>query len=116
MVVKLLNGYFLAAWTQGGFKPKTVSDRDGLLFSLTNRRAFEPAKPNARVVAYDDFFIIFGNSELRLKTQDNKVFSNFGVNNGYFNSRGEKVDCLLGSGTNREVEFEAYEFFQLKFK
>jgi hypothetical protein len=55
------------------------------------------------VIAYDDFFLIFGNSELRLKALDNKVFSNFAINNGYFNPRGEKVNILLGSGGVREV-------------
>ena len=51
---------------------------------------------NKRPVTYDDFFIIFGNSELRIKSLENKVFSNFGINNGYFNNRGHKVDYFLG--------------------
>jgi hypothetical protein len=45
-----------------------------------------------------------GNSEIRLKSQNKKVYSNFGVSNGYFDSKGEKVDILLGSGGAREVE------------
>jgi hypothetical protein len=93
-----------------------VSDKDGLLFSLTNRKVFEPLKANSKVITYDEFFLIFGNSELRLKKNEKKVFSSFGISNAYFANRGEKIDVLLGSGTAREVELNDYEIFELKFK
>ena len=57
-----------------------------------------------KAIVYDDFYLIFGNSELRLKSLEKKIFSNFGINNGYYNNRGEKVNVLLGSGELREVE------------
>lgn len=47
------------------------------------------------VVSYDDFFFIFGNSELRIKTQERKLFSNFAVAASTFDSMGaQKVDFL----------------------
>lgn len=49
-------------------------------------------------IVYDEYYIIFGNSELRIKSQENKIFSNFGISNGFYNSNGFKVDVLLGSG------------------
>lgn len=36
------------------------------------------------------------------------MFSNFGINNGYYDSQGEKVDVLLGSGKTRELELKSY--------
>jgi hypothetical protein len=98
VVVRLLNGYALAAWTELPFRPKGSGDGDGLIISLSNRKVFEPVQARSRAIVYDDFYLIFGNSELRLKTQDDKVFSNFGVNRGYYAARGEKVEMLLGSG------------------
>ena len=114
-MIKLANGYVLGAWTQGSYHPKMVSDKDGLIFSLTNKKVFELRELNKRAIAYDDFFLIVGNSEIRLKSQDKKLFSNFAISNGYYNNRGEKVDYLLGSGTLREVDMETFEVFQLKF-
>lgn len=69
VIVKLKNGKIVGAWSEGSFQPKMVSDKDGLIFSLTHRKAFEPIERNRRAIAYDDYFLIFGNSELRLKSQ-----------------------------------------------
>lgn len=58
----------MAAWTEASFKPKMKSSHNGLLFSLTNRKVFRLLKENTKAITYDEFFLIFGNSELRLKT------------------------------------------------
>lgn len=85
--------------------PKMVSDRDGLIISLTNRKFFTLVAENKRAIIYDEYYLIFGNSELRIKSLDNKVFSNFAINNSYYASRGEKVTVLLGGGPqDREME------------
>ena len=55
--------------------------------SLTNGVSFE-LKPKMKPVTFDDYFIIMGNSELRIKFQDDKIFSNFGLNNGFFDNKG----------------------------
>ena len=64
--------------------------------ALTIKEVFTLLEANKRAISYDDFFIIFGNSEVRLKTGEKKMFSNFGINNGYFNTRGIPVSALLG--------------------
>ena len=64
-------------------------------------------------MAYDPFFLIFGNSELRLRFGDKKVYSNFGVANGYFLSKGDNVSNLLNEGRTNEVPLEAYEIYML---
>ena len=94
----------MGGWTEGSFYPKMISEKDGLIISISSKSFFELREKNRRAIAYDDFFLIIGNSEIRLKTQDKKLFSNFGVSNSFYNNRGEKVDTLLGSGTTREVE------------
>lgn len=61
-------------------------------------------KVKGKGVTYDEYFLIFGNSELRIKSGDLQIFSNFGVNNSYFDTRGLTVDTLLGHGKDREVK------------
>lgn len=60
------------------------------------------------MITYDDYYIIFGNSEIRLKSLESKVFSNFGIANGYFENRGMGVETLLGQN-KREIDLETYE-------
>jgi len=91
-----------------------ISDKDGFIFSLTKKEIFEPVEPNKRVVCYDDYYVIFGNSELRVKCQECKLFSNFGINSGYFKARGMKVDIITNSA-EREVSFKNVEIHQLEF-
>jgi len=52
---------------------------------------------------YDNFFVIYGNAEIRIKSGFRTVFSNFGVSNAYFNHDGDKIDKFLNEGDKREV-------------
>jgi hypothetical protein len=52
--------------------------------------------PKIPVVSYDDFFFIFGNSEIRLKTQERKLFSNFATAASTFDSLGEQKAAFMG--------------------
>lgn len=52
--------------------------------------------PGAKGVTFDEYYMIFGNSELRIKTLETKMFSNFGIRNGYFDSKGDKIQDFLG--------------------
>ena len=65
-------------------------------FANNPRKNKKDTKPVYGMV-YDKFFLIFGNSEIRVKPgdKDRKVFSNFGVSNSYFNSEGDNVGKLL---------------------
>lgn len=84
----MANGTYTAGFSEGKFDSKEPSKKDGIIISLTNEKYFTLVKPNTRAITYDDFYIIFGNSELRLKCLENRLFSNFGISNGYYNSRG----------------------------
>jgi hypothetical protein len=114
LVVQLANNFLFAAFSQGPLIPKTASDKDGVILSLTNRLVFEPAEKNRRVVTYDEFYLIVGNSEIRIRTQETTVFSNFGISNGYFRARGMKVDALLGT-LEREVKMKDMEVYEVDF-
>lgn len=59
---------FIAAFSEGPFYPKMVSKYDGLIISITNRKVFSPVVKNEKAIVYDEYFVIFGNSELRIKT------------------------------------------------
>ena len=54
-------------------------------------------------MVYDRYFLIYGNSEIRIKSGEKKLFSNFGINNSYFWSQGENVNMLFGQGKKNEV-------------
>jgi hypothetical protein len=67
----------------------------GFIFSLTNNKLFSKI-PDRRPISYDQLYVIFGNSDLRINR--NEVFSNLGVSNGCYDSKGERVDSLFGEG------------------
>ena len=46
---------------------------------------------NSKAITYDEYYIIFGNSEIRIKSLETKVMSNFGLRNGYYDSQGNGV-------------------------
>ena len=68
--------------------------------SLTNQKTF-PLLEGKRAVTYDTYFFIFGNSEIRIKHGEFKVFSNFGIAQGHYTPKGSTVKDLLGEGKER---------------
>jgi hypothetical protein len=64
----MINGYCLAGYAEGVFKPRTPSEKEGLIMSLTNKKCYYLVEKNKRSIAYDDFFVIFGNSEIRIRS------------------------------------------------
>lgn len=96
---------------------------EGLLISLNNRKVYclnnlanNPKKNKIDTkpiygMVYDEFYLIFGNSEIRVKPgeKEGKVFSNFGVCfSSQFNSEGDYVDSLLCEGKSNEVGIVSY--------
>jgi hypothetical protein len=43
-------------------------------------------KPGAKSLTYDDQFMIFGNSEIRLRFKEEAVYCNFAIQNANFNN------------------------------
>jgi hypothetical protein len=100
-----------------GFYPALHTDKEtlnkgGLLVSVgrnTSYTLFEKKSGSSNIsirgMTHDGYYVIYGNAELRVKTGMKTVFSNFGVNNAFYNSRGDKIDKFLEEGDKREVEF-----------
>ena len=65
IIIQISNGYRLAVFSSGAFRPKPKSMK-GLIISINNREVFKP-KLEGRVITFDDYYLIYGNSEVRLK-------------------------------------------------
>ena len=115
LVVRTEKGFVFASYSEAAVGPGRVADRGGVLLSLSNRLVF-PLWAGKRSVTFDSFFLIFGNSEVRLKHGEWKVFCNFGIANGFFNAQGATVNELLGEGKEREVKISAYEVHRVLFE
>lgn len=80
-MIKLVNGYVIGGFTEYAIEKGNIEKPgSGFIFSC-NIKKFYTVKNDARlpVVSYDDYFCLFGNAEIRLKTQEAKVFSNAGI-------------------------------------
>jgi len=102
----------IAGYYSGKLENKEVLDDEALLISMNNREKYvlnnlrnNPNKDPRDIkvikgMIYDKFFMIFGNAELRIKTGENKLFSNFAKNGAFFDNRKHKLDQFLCDGTN----------------
>ena len=95
----------IAGYYPGIFEAKGIMNKGGLLVSVTNDESYKlkvkPGDNVSRGMTYDNFFVIFGNSELRIKHGDQKLYSNFGLSNAYYDNRGHKVNDFLNEGDKR---------------
>jgi hypothetical protein len=67
-------------------------------FSKKDKITFYPisySKDQAKSLTYDEYFLIVGNSEIRLRFGQMVVYSNYGISNAYYETRGDTVDTLL---------------------
>lgn len=82
----------IAAYYPGELNEHAIMNEGGLLISITNDISYpllEKNKGNSKInyrgMTYDAYYVVFGNAEMRIRAGENKVFSNFGIQNGYFN-------------------------------
>jgi hypothetical protein len=108
LLIKLKTGWTCGGYSEGAFIPRQHSNKSGLIFSLTTRECFSLKQANKKAITYDEFYIIFGNSELRIKSQENKLFSNFALNSSYYDPKSAKIDVITGEEGVREVEMEHF--------
>ena len=65
-------------------------------------------------MTYDDFYLIFGNSEIRIKAAEDTLYSSFAINTAFFNHGSDRVSNFLygySSGFDipqREVRMRGY--------
>lgn len=94
----------IGAYYSGKVGTPTPQD-EGYLFSLTLGEIFE-VRNNLNNNVLRPFssapdYIMIGNSELRI--QKNRLFSNFGIANSYFNPLARRINDFLHEGDNRQV-------------
>ena len=115
LLIKTVKGYHIACVSEAPFAPKSGKQGRGWLISLTKGRVYRSAA-GKQAVLYDEMYLIFGNQEIRVDGSSNKVFSNFGISNSFYNTSGNDVRDFLGpalDGTPREAELESFEVFKL---
>ncbi len=88
----------------------------GFLFSLPLEKIY-PLKNNAKfpVIVYDQYFLIFGNSEIRIKSHEKRLFSNFGFSSSSFDSLGDTAQNFLKTRVEgiRELEIINFEVYKV---
>jgi hypothetical protein len=63
----------------------------GAIFSLTKHKWFGLKKEeNSKVLKYEDNYLIFGNSEIRLREGEFQVYTAFGASSSYFDNKSEQ--------------------------
>lgn len=118
LIAKTVDDAYIVGYYSGKYCESIMTD-PGLLISLHNNEVFQLNTPESnpgkqttyKAMQYDKYYAIFGNAEIRIKTGENKVFSNFGIMNSYYNHRLKKVSEFLRNESKREVELESYEFY-----
>ena len=66
-VARLTNGRLIAAYSEDPISSKEMATGGGLILSLSEEKLFKLI-PGKRSVTNDTYFVLFGNSEFRLKT------------------------------------------------
>ena len=115
LIVKTRAGIVFGAYSESPLEPDRKADKRSFIMSITNQKVF-PVIEGKLAMIYDHHHLIFGNSEIKIRSGESKLLSNFGINNGFFNSKGGCVDDLLGEGKARETEIEGYEVHQVIFE
>jgi hypothetical protein len=115
VLVKLANGRMLACYTNQPFKPQCTGE-DAFIMVLNTGNIYE-LKKGSRAISYDEYYLLFGNSEIRLRSGESLIFSNFGIANSNFDNKGQSVDALFGEGKDkRELPITGYEIYQIIFE
>jgi hypothetical protein len=102
-LASLKNGWVVGGFYSGALVKGGDLLEKGLIFNLTCNEVFRLKEKSSasdnkkyRGMTYDDYYVIFGNAELRFKTGLTEVLSNLGVNSGYYDSQGNRHQILFG--------------------
>ena len=104
--MKTTNGVLISGYYSGNYNEKDNLTDFSMLISLTNSDCYLllpdsiDNKGNKKInkgMVYDKLHATYGNAELRIKTGEKKVFSNFGIMNSYFDHRGKKIADFMNS-------------------
>ena len=116
-MIKLKNNKLLACYSELPLIKGENNKGKGFIASLSNKEVFKLRKnnPQSKVTLYDDYFILFGNSEVKIKAHEDHIESNLGIVYRYFDSGTHKNPEVLFGVTDKVETIDCYEVYQLKF-
>lgn len=78
----------IAGYSEEKLEKGKENSGEGFIASLSNEKAFHLKRSNqkAKITLYNDFYIIFGNAEMRIKEGASVVESNLGSTFRYFDT------------------------------
>ena len=108
----------IAAYSSEPFLKEEGKRGRGFISSLTNNKMFplKEKRMQGRVLVYNPHYLLFGNSELRIKACEARIESNFGSYYGFFNSLPYRNPEVLFGVDEKAATMENYEVYQLTFK
>ena len=70
LIAKTIYGKTIAGYSEACFNSKATTVGNAFVMALWNKKIYHVNHGGkARGIIYDDFFLIFGNSEIRIKSQ-----------------------------------------------
>ncbi len=95
--MKIKNGQIIAGYSNPPFNPKiNTENKQGLIFGIKNRKIFtlksgqnlNNLRKAPRPIIYDEFFIMWGNSDIRIKYGTTELFSSYGISMSFYEEIG----------------------------
>jgi hypothetical protein len=126
-LVKIWNGQIIAGYSKPAFVPKANNEfQEGYMFALRNKKVFKTKREatnrfnqtKPRPITYDEFFLIWGNSDIRIKSGTNELYSSYGTANASYEEVGNEEPIIddLFQIADRETILADYELFAIEFE
>ena len=127
MIVKMKTGQIIAGYSEQPFKPKNNVDyKQGFMFAFRNQKVFtlkkEPTTKTNKTLpkpfTYDEYFILWGNADIRIKTGTDELYSGYATANCAYEEKDNQNSTVndLFLQEERDTFLEDYEFFQVEFE
>jgi hypothetical protein len=107
VVIKISDGPLIAGFSSKAFNTGASITEGGLLISLTKKKSYKSLQ-GKRAIIYDEFNLVFGNDQIRILTNDTLLYSNFGINNGFYENKGDSLKDFIGPSDDSQVQMSAY--------
>lgn len=112
--------YLMALYSERPLSNNTGTNNGlGFISSVTNRATFflrNGTASNPRVTEYNQFFIIFGNAEVRFRLDSRNMEFNIGHLYKSFDTKEHKTPMIFTGSEDVMAEMEGYEIYQLLFE
>ncbi len=99
----MTNGQIISGYSEPPFKPQTNVDyKPGMMFGFNNRKVFTVKKQPTtkhnktcpKPITYDEYYIIWGDQDIRIKLGCKELFSNYSAMNCSYEDSGNKSPSI----------------------